>query len=266
MKKTLSLVLMSAMSLFGQDCDILKKFDEKSIQREVFIIIDQTTPLTKKIRKNILVNIFGLIRPSNTVNLFTFSEYTKGKNVSLVDRYHFYSEIQPDTRYKTSMDELEEYDSCYKSYFNSMQKKLANDMLENFKEDQSSKKSEILYSLKKVSNKAVKLSTANKKIVVIASDMLENSNYLTLYKNTDLENLDIKKELSIIEKENLFGDFNNADIIVAGAGVVEKEEDYRNGKQLDKLEELWNEYFKKSNANPIIFSQELERPLSEIYK
>lgn len=136
--------------------------------------------------------------------------------------------------------------------------------MDNFKEEkQSSNKSEILYTLRKISKKAVKRSKAKQKIVVLLSDMLENSNYTSFY-GKNLKNLNIDHHLNIMKKNRLFGDFDNADIIVIGAGLVDKEQ-YRDGQDMDKLEVLWEEYFKKSNGNLVTFEQELKYPLKEMY-
>jgi len=128
----------------------------------------------------------------------------------------------------------------------------------------SSSKSEILYTLRKISKKAVKRSRTKQKIIVVLSDMLENSNYTSFY-GEKLKNLDIDKHIKIISKNRLFGDFDGADIIVIGAGIVDKE-DYRDGKDLDRLEALWEEYFEKSKGNLVTFEQELKYPLKEIYQ
>jgi len=254
------------INIFASDnCDkLLTKLSGKQKDREVFIIIDQTTPFSKHIRKNAVINIFALLKPKTTVNIFTFSEYIKGKSISLVDRYYFYPNLNKVQRYEMGKKKLRKFDECYKSQYYGMRKKLASDIYDNFKDNkQSSKKSEILFSIKVISEKAIKFSSAKQKIVIILSDMLENSIYTSFY-GDKLKNLNIDKHIKIIKENNLFGDFDNSDVIVIGAGIVDKE-NYRDGKDFMKLELLWKEYFKKSNAKLINFSTELEYPLKERY-
>ncbi len=265
MKKILVFFILATSAFASDYCkNLLIELSGKEKIREVFIIIDQTTAFPKHIRQNAIVNIFALLKPKTTVNIFTFSEYTKGKNISLVDRYYFNAQLTKDQRYDMGRKKLKEFDQCFKSQHDGMRRKLASDILDNFKDDkQSSNKSEILYTLKKISKKAVKLSRAKQKIVILLSDMLENSTYTSFY-GKELKNLNIDKHINIIKKNKLFGDFDNADIIVIGAGIVDKE-NYRDGKDFDNLELLWEEYFKKSNAKLINFTTELEYPLKEIY-
>lgn len=266
MKKLLFLITLSATILYANTCqELLKKHTGEQKEREIFIILDQTTPFSEKIRKNAIVNIFGLLKPKTMVNLFTFSEYVKGKNISLIDRYYFNGNLSKDQRYELGKKQIRAFDECFTAQNTGLQRKLASDLLNNFKEDKTtSSKSEILYTLKKVSKKAVKQSITKQKIVVLLSDMLENSNYTSFY-GVELKRLDIDKHINIISKNRLFGDFNGADIIVVGAGVVDKE-NYRDGKDLDRLESLWEEYFEKSNGKLVTFEQELKYPLKEIYQ
>jgi hypothetical protein len=64
----------------------------------------------------------------------------------------------------------------------------------------------------------------------------------------------------------LIADFGGADIIVLGAGIVDKET-YRDGEDFDKLEEFWTEYFKMSNANlKVFYSVDIKYPIINFYR
>lgn len=265
-KKLFFLITLSSSLLLANSCQkLLKEIAGEKKDREIFIILDQTTPFSQKIRKNAIVNIFGLLKPKTMVNLFTFSEYVKGKNISLIDRYYFNGDLSKDQRYELGKKKIRIFNECFNSQTSGLQRKLASDLLDNFKDDNiSSSKSEILYTLRKISRKAIKRSRTKQKIVILLSDMLENSNYTSFY-GGKLKNLDIDKHMKIISSNRLLGDFDGADVIVIGAGVVDKES-YRDGKDLDKLEALWEEYFEKSKGNLVTFEQELKYPLKEIYQ
>lgn len=264
--RAIFIILFLVITIFANDeCkELLIKMSGSKKEREVFIIVDQTTPFPENIRKNAIVNIFGLIKSKTMVNLFTFSEYTKGKSISLLDRYYFHSQLTKEQRYEMGKKSLNTFDECFESQTMGMRKKLTSDILDSFKEGEvSSSRSEILYTLKKISEKAVKLSNAKQKIVVIISDMLENSNFTSFYAK-ELKSINIDKQLNIMKKNNLFGDFDSADVIVVGAGIVDKE-NYRDGIDFDNLENIWKEYFKNSNAKLVTFEQELKYPLKEMY-
>ena len=103
MKKLVILVLLVFNLFASNQCkDLLTKESGKKIDREIFIIIDQTTFFSKTIRKSTLVNILKIINQRTMVNIFTFSDYSKGKSVSHIDRYYFYTNLSEEKRYDMS--------------------------------------------------------------------------------------------------------------------------------------------------------------------
>lgn len=234
--------------------------------REIFVIVDQTTPFPKDIRQKAIINIFDLINGRTALNLFTFSEFTKDKKISYIDHYYFHENLSKEQRYDMGKNSISEFEQCYQAEQNGLRKKLAQDIYSNFKEEnQESKNSEILYSFKKIAKGAIKVSPTKQKMVFILSDMLENSHYTSFY-GKELKHLNIKKEISLIREKGLIADFGGADIIVLGAGIVDNET-YRDGEDFDKLEEFWTEYFKMSNANlKVFYSVDIKYPIINFYR
>jgi len=68
-------------------------------------------------------------------------------------------------------------------------------------------KSDVLASLAEVS-RLVKNSTTQKRIVLIVSDMLENSTISSFYANNNARRIDPAKEMNIASKEKMLGDFS----------------------------------------------------------
>jgi len=125
-KKLFFLTILSSTLLLGNRCeDLLKGITGEKKDREIFIILDQTTPFSEKIRKNAIVNIFGLLKPKTMVNLFTFSEYVKGKNISLVDRYYSYGNLSKEQRYELGKKKIKAFDECFNSVKVGLRRKLA---------------------------------------------------------------------------------------------------------------------------------------------
>lgn len=123
MKKILIFFILVTGIFASDKCqELLTELAGTQKDREVFIIIDQTTPFPKNIRKNAIINIFALLKPKTTVNIFTFSEYTKGKNISLVDRYYFHPQLTKDQRYNMGKKSLKNFDECFISQNNGMKK------------------------------------------------------------------------------------------------------------------------------------------------
>lgn len=249
---------------FSSQCErLFNEYGEKTLQRELFVIVDKSTPFPEDIQKNALISVLSIVKPQTAVALFTFSEFSKGKYLDFVDRYFFPSPLKEDVENSMGRSKVKTYNDCFKAYSDGLREKLASDMFANFRKldgSESSSRSEIYYSLKDIARNAITISPAKEKIVFLLSDMLENSSYTSFYKVKKLADLDLEKELNIIDKNELFPDFDGATVIAIGAGIVENNT-YRDGRDRETLRKFWEEYFKKSNANLYRFSEELQYPI-----
>src|SRR5439155_15106927 len=84
----------------------------------------------------------------------------------------------------------------------------------------SLKRSEIISSLAEIS-RVVKSSTAEKRAVLVVSDMIEHSSVTSFYGGgNSLRHIDPVKELKTAETRGLIGNFDGAAIYVLGAGIL----------------------------------------------
>jgi len=260
-----ALISLLSMAMLANECDdLFKKYGTGKTNREVFVIVDKSTPFPNDIKKNALISILSLVEPETAVAVFSFSEYTKGKYLNFVDRYYFDSVLSESVENDMPASKINVYKQCLSAYDDGLRRKLAEDIYKEFRVEgskDSSKRSEILYSLKEIANNAVSVSPAKEKIVFILSDMLENSSYLSLYKVKKLADLNIEKTLETVKKNKLLTDFHNASIYVVGVGLLEKEGSYLDGRDKDSLKAFWSDYFKDSNANLKFFQTELTYPI-----
>lgn len=79
-------------------------------------------------------------------------------------------------------------------------------------------KSDVLSSLKEIAS-VVRTSSAKNKIVILSSDMLENSSITSFYNNQSVRLIDAEKEFNTISKQDLLADFSGAHVYVIGADV-----------------------------------------------
>lgn len=120
-------------------------------------------------------------------------------------------------------------------------------------------KSDVLASLKDISSR-VKKSTADRKIVLIASDMLENSSISSFYAKQSVRKIDPEKELKLATDNHMFGDFGGAKVYVIGAGLLTEDAKqaqgvYRSPQIMQALATFWKAWFLKSNAEIVEFGQ-----------
>lgn len=88
-----------------------------------------------------------------------------------------------------------------------------------------------------------------RKIVILASDMLENSTITSFYANNTIRQISPSKELNTIKTSGLFGNFGGAEMYVVGAGMTNGAKKYVDPKKLNALKSFWSDYFASSNAN-----------------
>ncbi len=113
----------------------------------------------------------------------------------------------------------------------------------------------MLAGLKDISSK-VRQSTAKRKIVLLASDMLENSSVSSFYANQAVRQITPEKELGLVKKNDLFGDFGGAEIYIIGAGLLAADGKtpkgvYRSPQVMGALKSFWSQWFEKSKAKLI---------------
>lgn len=232
----------------------------KSVMSELFVMVDQTTLLDENLKKQIMVNVDPHIIHGNSFVIGEFSSYAQGRYLNIVSSGRLEQPISEDKRYEISVRLLKNFDSCLASQLQFGRKKSAEGLKMVVSGSSSDiAKSDVISSLKEISDR-VKKSTADRKIVLIVSDMLENSSISSFYSSKTVREIDPEKEMANVEKHNLFGDFGDAEVYVIGAGLLPEDSKKKNGSYrphqvMKPLEGFWQEWFKKSNAKLIEFGQ-----------
>lgn len=236
------------------------KINDERFDTELFVVVDQTTLFNLTLKQSVSDNIQHFMRPSNGVTLIKFSAYKLGQYTDVITAVKFDSDISRDIRNDISKRTLKTFDRCMKVQIKKASY-LVGGALKQVFGGASDKldKSDVLYSLKAVSLR-VKKSKAKRKVVLLASDMLENSSISSFYNRQTVRKIDPEKEMAIVEKNNLFGDFGNAEIYVIGAGLLpedtkKSESAYRPYQVMKALSSFWQAWFEKSNAKLIEFGQ-----------
>lgn len=236
------------------------KINDERFDTELFVIVDQTTLFNLTLKQSVSDNIQPFMRPGNGVTLIKFSAYKLGQYTDVITAVKFDSEISRDMRNDISKRKLKTFDRCMKVQIKKASY-LVGGALKQVFGGASDKldKSDVLFSLKAVSLR-VKKSKAKRKVVLIASDMLENSSLTSFYANKTVRKITPEKEMSIAEDNGMLGDFGGAEVYVIGAGTLSADSEskngiYRNPQVMKALSSFWELWFEKSNAKLIEFGQ-----------
>lgn len=231
---------------------------DMKIDKAIFILIDETTSFNQSLQEQILKNSIKHIGAGNYIYVAKFSAFIGNHYNEKVFDFKLDKPLDEKQRYNERKDSLKKIDKCMKDQVGFAKNQTVKSIQESFlKPDENIAKSDIFYALEDFGKNVISQIEADEKIVILASDLLENSTISSFYSKGTVRLIDIKKELQTVEKNNLFSDFGNSSLYVIGAGIVtgENSKTYRDPKILMSLKSFWEQYFKNSNANLIEFGQ-----------
>lgn len=232
----------------------------KDIDEELFVLSDQTTHVDQNLKQLVMEVIDPHIHPGRAFVISKFSSYAQGRYIYITTAGVLERLLTKDERYDIRSKSLKTFDACMadqKKFGRDLVASSLNKILNNSSSDIA--KSDVISSLKEVSDR-VKKSTAKRRIVLIVSDMLENSSLTSFYANKTVRKITPEKEMSIAEDNGMLGDFGGAEVYVIGAGTLSADSEskngiYRNPQVMKALSSFWELWFEKSNAKLIEFGQ-----------
>lgn len=232
------------------------RMQAKAPTTEVFVLIDQTTPLDMPLQQMVASNLANFLKPSDAFSVLQFSSFGQGKYTQLLTSVALDGELPITERNAVNKSMLNQFDACMRQQPRQASQ-LAGQALQTAFAGTSKEmaKSDILSSLKEISS-AVRQSAAPRRIVIMASDMLENSSITSFYASNAVRKIDPAKEMAAAESARAFGDFGGAKVYVVGAGLLSdaaKAKSYRDPKAMTALSDFWRAWFAKSNAELIEF-------------
>ena len=220
-----------------------------SIEKELFILVDQTTPLDKNIMIYTYKNMMKFIKNGYGVSIVSFSANSNGKYTDVAYSGNLENLLADNKKHTIAKKVLRKYEACMNGQYKFAKKKATKALVRVLKgANKKLPHSDIIKSLDDISKHIIKASKASKKVVLLVSDMIEHSSITTFYHKGSLKKIDTKKELDIVKKSGHIADFDGADVYVIGAGIIGKK-GYRDAKTLKRLSQFWKEYFSMTNAN-----------------
>ncbi|RJF96003.1 hypothetical protein [Noviherbaspirillum saxi] len=255
-----------ASAIAGQSDAVPSCYDSKlptksvPLDTELFVAIDQSTLLDNALMQSVADNIRPLLAQNNGFSIITFSAYTQGRYMEVKVSGKLDPAMDTSQRNDISKPLLAKFDQCMAKQAQ-YAGQLIGTALRNAFDGTSSEiaKSDVLGSLKAISLK-VRESTARNKVVLLVSDMLENSSISSFYdKGQSVRKIDPAKEMKLAEESQMIGDFSGARIYVIGAGLLSddanKSKRYRDPKTMQALSAFWQTYFEKSKGQLVEFGQ-----------
>lgn len=257
-------MLLISMSAAAQDTNVFGDCSIKDIptnaeapDTELFVLIDQTTKFDNGLKQSVADNVKLFLKPNTSISVTQFSAFTQGHYTEVLMTGYINNDISESERNDISKPLLAKFDQCKNTQLKRGAAYSGMALKKAFTASSSDiSKSDVLASLKDISNK-VKQSKAKRKVVLLASDMLENSSISSFYEKQSVRQISPEKELEKVEANSLSGDFDGAKVYVIGAGLLPEETKgtYRTPQTIQALKVFWTKWFSKSNAVLVEFGQ-----------
>jgi hypothetical protein len=228
--------------------------------KEIFVLIDQTTLLNEDLKQSVANQVRPFLTAGNGFSVLVFSAFTQGKYTQLLTSGQLDHPMPAEQRNDVSKPRLAKFDHCLSQQSAKAMQAVGAALRTSFEGTSGDiAKSDVLASLKDISSK-VKQSHAREKVVLLVSDMLENSSVTSFYANQGVRKIDPDHELKLVQGNQLIGNFGGARLYVLGAGLLgiddkKNKAQYRDPKTMSALASFWKRYFDQSKALLLEFGQ-----------
>lgn len=219
----------------------------------LFVLIDQTVGFSKDFAERSLRKIISRLKPGNFIEVISFSSSVRGHYTKIAVKGMIDPNLSEDLYNRLPIKYIKLLKILHKKQILISKAIIAREARKVFQlSNRSIPKSEIVTTLKEVSN-YIRNFKADKKIVLIISDMLENSDITSFYYKGHIRKINPLLELKKIKKAGFLSDFGGATVYVIGLGYYwkgesGKRESYLGGEKLMRLKKFWELYFTESNA------------------
>jgi len=253
--KRIFLILLALSALLSGRNDIPSCYKalqmdnpDTDIKKELFILVDQTTQLDRKLMIYTYKNMMKFIKNGYAVTIASFSSNSNGKYTDVAYSGTLENLLPQSAKHEIAKKKLRKYQGCMNGQYKYAKKKATKALVAVLKgANRKLPHSDILKSLNDIAKHIIKPSRAKEKVVLLVSDMMEHSSITSFYARGSLKRIHTKKEMAKLKKSGYTADFGGARVYVIGTGMAGKNS-YRDSKTLKALTSFWEAYFNSSNA------------------
>lgn len=230
-------------------------------QRAFYLLIDQTTVFDESLRQTVLNAAIRNLRPATEINVATFSAFVGNHYTEVVLAARLDTPLSQAERDDTGKSKLRALDQCQARQLDYARQLLQQGIRKAFGGASAEiARSDILASIADFAAHAIAPSSANSKVLLLASDMLENSAISSFYAAGKLRRIEPPAELARVHARDLVPSLKAVRIYVIGAGLLQplpsdRTASYRDPRSVEALESFWNEYFREGGAEVVEFGK-----------
>lgn len=229
--------------------------EQTPADRELFVIIDQTLEFNVDLKRHVHNKVHEYLKPGDRITVLTFSAYAEGRYAQMPLTGKLDHELDEDTRFETGKTDLRKFDRCMQRQQAFVRTTIDNTLKSAFTDASTDlPKTELMGSLSNFGQGVISTSRTPKKTVLVVSDMMENSEALTFYRNGGIANLNVTEMLKQAKDAGLLSVMDGASINVIGAGISGSD-GYLSQSAMQNMQAFWSGYFEESGGSLVGWGQ-----------
>jgi hypothetical protein len=231
--------------------------DHLGYSRLIYVLVDQTVGWNADLEQSILDNLNANLTPGTKFVIAEFSAFSQGRYLDVADTGVIESPMPAQQFDNTPIEKSKIFNACLadqRPYAIALADRGLLAVLQN--STGSLNHSDIMSALQAVST-AISADPAPNRLLLLASDGLENSAVASFYRHGNIRDIDPAAEIQRAADAGLFGNFSGARVFVIGGALAgpDSAAAYRSPQTLTHLADFWRRYFQKSNAQLIEFGE-----------
>jgi hypothetical protein len=231
--------------------------DHLGYSRLIYVLVDQTVGWNTDLEQSILDNLNANLTPGTKFIIAEFSAFSQGRYLDVVDTGVIENPMPVQQFDNTPIEKSKIFNACLadqRPYAVALADRGLLAVLQN--STGSLNHSDILSALQSVSA-AIAADPAPDKLLLLASDGLENSAVASFYRHGNIRDIEPEVEIKRAGTAGLFGNFSGARVFVIGGALAgpNSASAYRSPQVLEHLADFWRLYFQKSDAQLIEFGE-----------
>jgi hypothetical protein len=229
---------------------VLRQYVPAAAKTQVTLLVDQSTQVPEAVRQQVRASVARLAVAGTDINIGAFSSYAGSRFPELVLSVRFEHALPHALDHRVSRKARDVLKACLAYQQRQGIRQLTAALNVRFAAAQSSiGRSDIMSSIQQFGAQ-VRGGAARDRVVVIVSDMLENSSATSFYQARRLRAIDAEAELKTAVARRLIADLGRARVYVIGMAIPSP----RDGQavpadRVQRLEQFWTGYFRLSKAS-----------------
>jgi hypothetical protein len=218
-------------------------------QTSLYVVIDQTTPLTKAMQADIRALVERWFVAGAQLRIARLSANTQGQYAELM--FDDYLDVVPGDYLLFNLRRKDKrvLENCLKTRRDNIRREMLSTLNKTLAMNSAKlPKTELIHTLQRFSQQLIGADPIQDKTLLLVSDGLENSPLFSFHSGKSIKVVDPAKSLQTVRKAELIADWRGSEVYVYGLGHLADTSVYVTPKLLAGLQAFWKDYFSAGGA------------------